>query len=77
MAVSANEMENQNFTSEIADLEITGPKRTKIEHQKGEKKPWLICNKIKMKGNVKRYRICEIKRAKQLISTMRFFKESL
>lgn len=77
MAVSANEMENQNFTSEIADLEITGPKRTKIEHQKGEKKPCLICNKIKMKGNVKRYRICEIKRAKQLISEMRFFRDDI
>ena len=77
MTVSANDMENHenhNFTSEIADLEITGPN---IEHQKGEKKPCIICNKIKMKGDVKRYRICEIKEAKQLVSEMRFFRDDI
>ena len=30
-----------------------------------------------MKGDVKRYRICEIKRAKRLISAMRFFKDEV
>ena len=47
------------------------------EEKPWKEKPCIICNKIKMKGNVKRYRICEIKRAKQLISAMRFFKDVL
>ena len=75
MTISANEVETQGFTSESADLEITRPKRTKIEHQKVEEKPCIICNKVKMKGDVKRHRICEIKRAKQLISVIRFLKD--
>ena len=75
MTISANEVETQGFTSESADLEITQPKRTKIEHQKVEEKPCIICNKVKMKDDVKRHIICEIKRAKQLISVIRFFKD--
>ena len=42
-----------------------------------KKKPCIICNKIKMKSDVKRYRICEIKRAKQLKSAMSFFKDEV
>ena len=61
---STNEVEIQDFTSVSADLEIKRPKQTKIEHQKVEEKPCIICNKIKMEGDVTRYRICEIKRAK-------------
>ena len=76
-AISAKEVQTQDFTSKSADLEITRPKRTKIEHQKVEEKPSIICNKIKMKGDVKRYRICDIKRAKQLVSTKRFFKDEV
>ena len=75
--ISAKEVQTQGFTSKSADLEITRPKRTKIEHQKVEEKPSIICNKIKMKGDAKRYRICDIKRAKQLVSTKRFFKDEV
>ena len=77
MTISANEVETQDFTSESIDLEITQPKRTKIEHQRVEEKPCIICNKIKRKGDVKIHRICEMKRAKQLILAMRFFKDEV
>ena len=77
MTVTTNEVETQDFISESADLEIARPKRTKIEHQKFKEKPRIICNKIKMKVDVKMYRIYEIKRAKQLISAMRFFKDKV
>ena len=80
MIISANEVETQDCISESADLEITRPKRTKrtkIQCQMVKKKPCIICNKIKMKSDVKRYRICKIKRAKQLKSAMRFFKDEV
>ena len=77
MIISANGVGTQNFTSKSADLEKTLSKLTEIDHQKAEKKPCIICNKMKMKIDVKRNRICAIKRAKQLILTMGFFKDNV
>ena len=49
----------------------------RIEHQEVKENPCVICDKVKMKGEVKRYRVCETKRAKQLLSAMRFFKDKV
>ena len=39
-----------------------------------KEKPCTICNYIKKKGQAKRYRVCKVKRAKQVLLAMKFFK---
>ena len=47
MTSSANEVETRDFTSQSADLGITQPKPTKIEHQKVEEK--ILLSEINLK----------------------------
>ena len=40
---------------------------------KVSEKPCIICNQVKHQGDNKKYRICEVKCAKQFLSAKRFF----
>ena len=76
-ATADNEEESQDCSNESNDQEVTRPKRMKVEPQNVKEKPCVICNKMKMKGDVQWHRVCEAKRAKKLLSAMRFFKDEV
>ena len=51
-------------------------KRQKIDTTiSAQSKPWIICNNLKRKGDNKRVRICQNRRAKLFLSATKFFKD--
>ena len=55
------------------DCEINRPKRRKIlDNKEPREKPCIICNQIKCKGDIRKLRICEPRRAKQLLTAVKF-----
>lgn len=54
----------------------TRAKRLKLDVVPKDK-ACIICNCVKRKGLTKRYRICEKKRAKQLLLAMKYFKDDV
>ena len=57
------------------DEALLRKKRRRTEEQGKTGKSCVICDKMKIKGDTKKHRICESKRAKQLLSAMKFFKD--
>ncbi|XP_057301781.1 uncharacterized protein LOC130636171 isoform X1 [Hydractinia symbiolongicarpus] len=72
------ESRNETATS-TEDLEVK-PKRKKSNVSSPPplaEKPCVICNHIKFKGDLKRFRICEIRRANSFLSAIKFNKDAV
>ena len=74
--------ENRKHKTNTSAEEIFTPegrsKRQKIDITLPvQSKPWIICNKLKRKGDNKRVQICENRRAKLFLSATKFFKDTV
>ena len=68
-----NEDTSESSTEEDDNVHCSTTRNKRIKLDPIEK-PCIICNYIKKKGQAKRYRVCEVKQAKQLLLAMTFFK---
>ena len=76
---NAGPSEASNQEEFKADCRETKRRRISTEQpgNKVSEKPCIICNQVKHQGENKKYRICEVKCAKQFLSAERFFNDDV